>query len=304
VSLLAFLACVIAAGELYCRFSPRFLEEHQDYIREIMNADAKNAVFGDSHVGYVSRIPGYAFLGFRGQDPEELLMLVKYLYTYNRPGNIIVIASPQWFGRYHSENAPVLSEGSLPNRWLPIPLLILSKNFLASIRANAQADLLNLAVQAVRADEPEQMLDPKAALAILGRMPQGSDWSTVPKDVRFAFTSTRVQAHNPTDNFASSAAAGAYEEALRFLMTRGAKLCLYRTPVTSLYLDLAYRIPGTRFAEFDDYAAQLASRLGVKRVDFHSLPYSFADRAFADQDHLLDASATELWPLVEQACFH
>src|SRR5262245_53013740 len=83
---------VLAAGlvELYCRTSKRFDNEQTMYIRAVRVDQSANAVFGDSHVGLASMIDGYSFFGQAGQQPQEFLDLVHFLYDDRKPGKVIV----------------------------------------------------------------------------------------------------------------------------------------------------------------------------------------------------------------------
>jgi hypothetical protein len=309
--------CSVVFGEVYARWSSHYLQPQYVYLKHVMNSrgDAANAAFGDSQVGSTSYIKGFNFLGNAGQQPTELLHLVKYLYTCQRPHRAIVMASPQWFGGYHAFHNPILIDGALPNRFVPIPLLISSSLVYSSIGRNLAADLKQGAegvISSARADEFDvsQSLDPiwKRYLAALDNISKVSvrpdyNWSLVGQEDKNFVTLFRVSGQNPVPGFATSAAAAAFKGALAYLQHRGAKVCLFRTPVTRVYLDFARRFPNSRFAEFDDYVRALAVEMNMPYVDFRSFKYEFDDAKFFNQDHLSEKVIEQVWALAEQACF-
>ena len=98
LKLLVFVTVLIASAaflEVYCRFSNRFRDPSFSYLQRIAEVDASKAVLGDSHVGDTSYIPHYAFLGQPGQQPGELLLLVRSLYMHRRPERVMVRELPR-----------------------------------------------------------------------------------------------------------------------------------------------------------------------------------------------------------------
>ena len=79
VTVAALVAITIVGLEAYCRWSPRFTAFHQLFVKQAVLANARNAVFGDSHVGQISYLKGFDFLGQAGQKPAEFLTLVRFL---------------------------------------------------------------------------------------------------------------------------------------------------------------------------------------------------------------------------------
>jgi len=129
------------------------------------------------------------------------------------------------------------------------------------------------------------------------------DWSNFPIDERRLLTASRVYDQNPVKDFETSEAATAYRKAIEFLIDRGAKICLFRTPVTTSYLATEKLIADSRYEEFDRYIGKLAQSLSIPFVDFRQLPFEFDDSRFYNQDHMNEASAIAVWPLVARSCF-
>src|SRR4051794_866554 len=154
--LLVFVAIFIASAaflEAYCRLSNRFNDSSFSYLRMIAEIDAGKAVLGDSHVGNTSYIPHYAFLGQPGQQPGELLMLVRSLYAHRRPERVIVEAAPQWFGEYHVGRRPLLTSAALapPKSLFGVHLLALSGPYSGALFDNLWADLRSVVAAALGA---------------------------------------------------------------------------------------------------------------------------------------------------------
>ena len=101
----------------------------------------------------------------------------------------------------------------------------------------------------------------------------------------------------------ASKAAIAYQRAIEFLLERGAKVCLFRTPVTATYVATEKLIADSRYEEFDRYIKELSRSLSVRFVDFRELPFEFDDSKFFNQDHMNDQAAIIVWPLVAGEAF-
>lgn len=306
VGVLLLSACLI---EVYCRYSPKFNDQRSQYLSLVSQADARNAVFGDSHVGQSSHIPGYAFLGTAGQQPEELLLLVHHLYRDRAPVKVIMEASPQWFGEYHIGRVPMITAASLapPVKVFGIQIKALSAPYAGVIFDNLLADVLSVIAHPLRtAHAAPQESDPvRRAVKEWESLADSPtfDWSQFPADERALLTMHRVSDQNPIANFEQSAPAAAFEEAIQYIKDRGGKVCLFRTPVTADYIRMTHEIPDSRFDAFDTYARKLSVRDKMKFVDFRSLPFVFDDLKFANQDHLTWKAAEAVWPLVDHACW-
>ena len=301
LKLVVFLSVLVFSGaalELYCRSASRFQSTYFFLIRHFVDSDPTNAVFGDSHILWVSHIPGFSFYGTAGEQPSEFKRLVEYLYASTPPKKIILQADPQWFGQYHVGREEFITADNLPSR--KIPLMLTSSYYLKSLKSSIVSDFQNTVTQYIRSARADD--DPEKKWAELSSK-RGFNWTWLTENERLTLTIARVVTQNPRDNFESDPAAKDFESAISFLMARGATLCLFRTPVTSTYLNTAERIKNSNYAAFDGYIHKIAQMNNIKYIDFQSLPYEFTDQKFLNADHLSNAHSGEMWPLVANACF-
>ena len=310
-SSLAFFGVVLAfavAVETYCRASPRFSTLEQSHIARFTTKDASSAVLGDSQVAWTNHIPGYEFFGTAGQQPEELLRIVKYLYAIHSPRFVILQAAPQWFGQYHIGRDKFVTADALPPRYLKV--LMLSPYFYRPLKTNLETDIVaTLRIGAAHAEllskpSTDQVAAAYAAyLSVAGSFGLRYEWDKLDPVTRRVLTLHRVHEQNPVEGFEHSEQARTFDAAISFLVRRGAKLCLFRTPVTAEYLQLAHTIPGSNYAAFDRYITALAVRHNVRYVTFTNLTSRLEDKNFFNQDHLNEQSAPTLWSEVRDACF-
>lgn len=307
-----FVGVLIASAaflEGYCRLSNRFNDSSFSYLRRIAEVDASKAVLGDSHVGLTSYIPHYAFLGQVGQQPGELLLLVRSLYAHRPPERVIVEAAPQWFGEYHAGRRPLLTSAALapPRSLFGVRLLALSGPYSGALFDNLWADLRSVVASAFTAAHASVARpNPETFKQFVREWEQsfsGSPWSQFPLEKRQVLTANRVYQQNPIKGFETSEPRQAFEQAITFLIERGAEVCLFRTPVTTDYLRIADQISDSRYAAFGDYIGAFAASRNLKLIDFRSLAFSFDDSKFTNADHLNSAAAEAMWPLVADACF-
>jgi hypothetical protein len=297
--------------EAYCRLSKRFNDFSFSYLRMIAEVDAGKAVFGDSHVGLTSYIPHYAFLGEPGQQPKELLLLVRSLYAHRRPERVIVEASPQWFGEYHVGRRPLLTSAALapPKSLFGVHLLALSSPYSGALFNNLLADLqsaLAATLTAAHASVPRPIPETFRRFAKEWEESASNstfNWSQFPLEKRRVLTAGRVYEQNPIKGFEMSDPLHAFEDAIAFLIARGAEVCMFRTPVSADYLRIASQIADSRYAAFDIYIRAFAASKNLKFIDFRSLSFSFDDSKFMNADHLNSNAADAMWPLVADACF-
>jgi len=304
--LIAIIVAIATGLEAYCRKSPQYAPITYFFLRHALESDPTNAVFGDSHVLTTSRIPDFSFYGWAGEQPEEFETLVQYLYAHHTPKKIIVQADPQWFGEYHKTREKfILPENLIDQRF---PSVLTSRYYQLSLKRNllnsGEAIASGLLFPQPAAAETTAELAGRAEKhwAELFSKPD-FNWSWMPDDERGILTWLRVQAQNPRSGFETSTSARAFENALSGLAQHGAEVCLFRTPVTRLYLETTARLPDTRYRDFDTYIVALANRLHMKHVDFRSLPFDASDAAFSNSDHLTDAKYDKLWPLAAKSCF-
>jgi hypothetical protein len=309
VGTLLLAACLL---ELYCRTSKRFDNEQTVYIRTISTDRSANAVFGDSHVGLASMIEGYGFFGQAGQQPQEFLNLVHFLYDNRQPGKVIVEAAPQWVGEYHAGRQPLLTTANLrpPINLFGLRVLSLTPLYSGSLFKFLIADVTSLTAlvspsKAQQLSVNTSQADQYAREWSRRREARGDafNWTEMEQDKRDVLTMVRLYGQNPIRDFESSSLLHDYVAAIRFLRARGAEVCLFRTPVTADYLRLGAKITDGRFGKFDVWIRKFAAADRIRFVDFKGLPLDFDDGKFLNQDHVTAAHAKAMWPLVAKACF-
>lgn len=313
----ALLLASAMVAELYTRFTPQFASGHAWYIGHLLASRTPNAVFGDSQVGGSSYLKDTDFFGIAGQQPQEFERVVRFLFAHRTPGDVIVMASPQWFGTYHGERPQVLVDAAFPPTWLPLRMA--SQIYRSGLKAAIGLDALTVAsgigryfrVTAARAAEPS--VPDRAEVLRLSRLweqalaasGKGYDfhWADFPAEYRDVLTLSRVFEQNPAPNFETSEAAASYARGLRFLKERGARLCLVRTPVTQRFLSYSRTIPHENYSAFDRYIKALALEIGVPFYDQSAIELPFGDDMFVNQDHLTYAGHAAYWPLARAKCF-
>lgn len=307
----------MGVAEIYARFSPQFDAGEAWYVGHLLNSHEPNAVFGDSQVGASSYLKDTDFFGIAGQQPQEFERVVRFLFTHRKPGDVIVMASPQWFGAYHIGRPQVLVDSALPPSWLP--LRIASAVYRSGLKTAIVSDVLtstaalghHLGMAAAKAAElsPPDRAEVlrlsrlwEQALASSGKGYNFS-WANFPAEYRDILTLSRVFEQNPRPGFDAEEAARAYERALRFLRDRGARLCLVRTPVTEKFLTYSKTIPGENYTAFERYIKAVSQDMGVPFFDQSQINLSFDDARFVNQDHLNYDGHAAYWPLVKEKCF-
>ncbi|MET4263900.1 hypothetical protein ABIA95_000163 [Bradyrhizobium sp. LA8.1] len=299
-------ACVLGI-ETYCHLSSRYAATTYYFLKNAAFSNPTNAVFGDSHVMATSRIPGFSFYGWAGEQPEELNTLVNYLYDTTKPGKIIVQADPQWFGQYHANREKFVTHRNLISR--RFPSVLSSAYYWETLRPNLVASGYDVANQIISAASAQDAATLRTRATIAEKKwvelfaKPDFNWTWITPEERTDLTEVRVLEQNPRPDFASSASAAEFEAAISSLVSRGATVCLFRTPVTNDYLKMARSIPDSRFSEFDAYINGIAHRYKLRHVDFSALHRVFEDSAFANSDHLTDHESSAVWPLAANACF-
>lgn len=313
--LAAFVGTILVAAcllEVYCRTSKRFDNEQTIIIRTIAADHSRNAVFGDSHVGLTSMIEGYGFFGLAGQQPQEFLNLVHFLFDSRQPGKIIVEAAPQWVGEYHKGRQPLLTSANLrpPISVFGVRLLSATPLYSGSLFKFLIADMASLTafISPSKAQQPAINMSQAGQYArewsrLRDAGGEAFNWAQIEPDKREVLTAARLSEQNPIRGFESSSALRDYVAAIRFLRERGAQVCLFRTPVTADYVRLSRAMPEGRFDAFDRWMSGFAGAERIRLVDFRQLPLDFDDTKFLNQDHVTVAHAKAMWPLVDKACF-
>jgi hypothetical protein len=257
-------------------------------------------------------LESYGFFGVAGQQPQELLNLVRFLFDGRQPGKVIVEAAPQWVGEYHRGRKPLLTSANLqpPISLFGAPLLSVTPLYSGSLFKFLIADMVSLTAFISPSKARQLSIDTSQAGQYAREWSrkreaagEAFNWAQIEPDKREVLTAARLYEQNPIRDFESSTALRDYVAAIRFLRARGAQVCLFRTPVTADYVRLGRTMPEGRFDAFDRWISGFADAERIRLVDFRQLPLDFDDTRFLNQDHVTIAHAKAMWPLVDKACF-
>jgi hypothetical protein len=177
-----------------------------------------------------------------------------------------VEASPQSFGEYHVGRQPLLTSAALapPKSLFGVDFLALSGPYSGALFSNLLADVrsgLAATFTAAHADVPRP--DPATFKRFAKEWEEYAssptfNWSQYPLERRLVLTAGRVYEQNPIKGFELSEPRRAFEDAITFLIERGAEVCMFRTPVSDDYLTIASQITDSRYAAFDTYIRAFA----------------------------------------------
>jgi hypothetical protein len=108
-----------------------------------------------------------------------------------------------------------------------------------------------------------------------------------------------VATHTPVSDFRSREEARIYQDMIKFLIARGAKVCLVNYPVDRHYRERADAIP--RFAQVREFYKELARENHIPYVSFWS---RFNDPSmFQNTDHVNQNGSPVLAREARLACF-
>ena len=114
-----------------------------------------------------------------------------------------------------------------------------------------------------------------------------------------AFMEYEVTTHTPVSDFRSREEARIYQDMIKFLIARGAKVCLVNYPVDRHYRERADAIP--RFAQVHEFYKELARENHIPYVSFWS---RFDDPSmFQNTDHVNQNGSPILAREARLACF-
>lgn len=260
----------------------------------VYHASLPDAVLGDSHL-YRPFINSerFANLARAGSSPHALEVVAREYFRHVEPGRVIVEASPQLFNRLmQTRKAQGHDAYFTQNIGLPFQLYVLEPGIareLASVW-----DVSGLLHKAKVARGRTKLDGPIAQREAALRR-------ALSDEERREATTARILSNRPVSDVAASEGFAAYRRTLELLLSRGARVCLARTPVTELYLELSRAEPHHVAAE--EALRALAGELGVRFVDFVDLDLPVAVDAFTNPDHVTTRTGELYATRLERACF-
>jgi len=285
VTLMVFLAATEVFLREYVVSIPKSVPKR---IYSVYTSNNSNVAVGDSHIfrSFIDQ-DKYLNLGRGGSTIPVMDLFIRNYYKYRKPRNVIVEASPQmiseihlkWLDKNHSKFFNI-------NYWYLPKIFLFEKGisqYLASI--DSWQDLK----QVFTKSWPNEMK-------------KSQYWSQMEESERLKRTLSRVEFQEPlmgtelANNYFYI-----YKNMLKFLLDKGANVCILRTPVDKYYLKFiennkAYQESLVQFKK-------IANELDIKYIDFRTLNMDFNLSAFINQDHLMPTKSKEFARLVDQACY-
>ena len=270
------------------------IDSRPNRIHQIYHAELTDAVLGDSHL-YRPFINSehFANLARAGSSPDALEIVARQYFRHIDPGRVIVEASPQLFNPLmQARKAQHHDEYFSHNFGLPVQILVFEPGISRELAAiwNVPALLRQAEVARGRKKRGGPIVERAAARRRGLGDPE-----------RRKLTAARIQSNRPVPTVAASGAFAAYRRTVDFLLSRGARVCLARTPVTELYRQMARDEPNHLAA--DRALRDLASELGIPFVDYLDLDLPLAVDSFTNPDHLTTRMGELYASRLEQACF-
>lgn len=268
-AILLFIAGVEATLRLHVvQSDPYARRAHLVYAGE-----GSNIALGDSHVEISMRgLPGFFNLGLRADNPRAMEIVAREYYRYRKPGKVILMASPQFFGSDRIGADSTSESFFRQHQWLPVGLYAFEpaiNKYLRGPWARYKAE-----------EEPQ--------------------WSLLPDEEKLKKAKRRVDAQRPVQGYMATRDYRAYWNTLEYLKRIGAEVCLVRTPVSAEYLAAIASDPA--FESAQEQFRRLAGEFGFAYVDFLSLP-AIAPEDFRDHDHLNLQGARRFSAQLVGACF-
>ena len=264
-------------------------------VHLVYSGDRPDAVLGDSHL-YRAFIASqhFANLARAGSSPHALEIVAREYYRHREPGRVIVQASTQLFNKLmQTRKTQRHDEYFGQNLGLPFQLYVFEPGISRELAAFWDPAALR-----------KKATTSRGRMKHAGRVVQreAAARRSLTDEERRDLARRRVQSNRPVADVARSEGFAAYRRTLVFLAEQGARLCLVRTPVTSLYRALSRE--DLRHRQADAALRDLARELGLAYVDFVDLDLALDDvTSFTNPDHLTTAAAADYAERVEQACF-
>jgi len=270
------------------------IDSRANRVYQVYSAELPDAVLGDSHL-YRPFINSerFANLARAGSSPHALEIVAREYFRRIEPGRVIVEASPQLFNLLMQQRkAQHHDEYFSHNFGLPLHLLVLEPGISREL-----ATAWNVPAQVRKAEVARGRKKRKGAL--VERV--AADRRALSEQQRREVTAARIQSNRPVRAVAESSGFAAYRRTLDFLLSRGARVCMAKTPVTDLYRQMARDDPNHGAAE--RVLRELASELGIPFVDAVDLDLPLAVDSFTNPDHLTTGMGELYAARLEQACF-
>lgn len=252
-------------------------------VHKVYTAKGGDVVVGDSQIYYAYQSSDQSFvnLGQGGTSIATLEILIREYFRHRKPGRVILQAAPHRIRPYKPRNYDRFFS---QNIGLPFVPYVFEPGVTYSI---------------------DKLFDP-AGLANLRRekentRTQAAAWARKTQEERWEQALERVRWQRPIWAASSVQSIKSYLSTIRFLLDRGAQVCLLRMPVSQEYQAL---IEGDEhFDKALTFFESTAKHAGIPYVDFRDLPMRYDANIFINPDHLTATAGKRFFALVEPACF-
>ena len=243
---------------------------------------------GDSQI-YRAFIANDDFLdlGLGGTTIPMMKIVAEQYFKYREPGRIIIEVSPQLLSEDYLHRDTQGYEGYFNQNYpIPVKIYLFEPGIGSWIEDIKSFDDFSRLI--------EDRKEGEANSTIIGK------WNDLRRKDRIFRTRRRMRKQEPV-LYAAQEAIEKYKETIEFLVSRGANVCMFRTPVDETYLEMIKDNPS--FTKSLDIFQDISIEYGVRYVDFQDLNYDFSLDKFINQDHITPMTSADIAPLVENACF-
>ena len=282
----------VAASEVLVRRHVMPNDIFSAHLNMFVRSSSPNAVFGDSHaaMGFTG-VPGVVNLAHVSETIAMIDGKARIYFSTRPAGQVVLQADPNMFAAYRDiDNV----EGYI-SRFRPAENVFgwLAKQFpaMSSMHRTKLFDYWGVFLSEGRFISQYQLLGD-------GAIASSGSWEKIDPAKRQSEAASRVQKHLP-EKIRGGVLAAKYEDMVRYLVDKGAMVCLVGFPVSEEYRQVAARYP--QFAEAKAFFSDLAAKYDLLYFDFWD---AISDRnAFTDQDHLTPAGAAAFAARASEKCF-
>lgn len=257
-------------------------------VDQIYTETKTDIAIGDSHI-YRAFLKNNNFLnlGRGGTTIPMMKIIVEQYFKHREPGKVIIEASPQFFSKKHLKRGTENYEEFFnQNNFFPIKAYIFEPGIGRWLKGIESFKDFSRLVK-----EREQALK---HLTLKG------SWINVSAKKRVQRIKKRINGQRPKIENATPLV-NIYKELITYLISRGAKVCMLRTPVDETYLENIK--DDIQFSKALQLFKMIAEDMNIQFVDFQELDYEYTLDKFINQDHLTPDAGVEFSRLVNTYCF-
>ena len=277
------------------------------HIDKFLSGSSENVVFGDSVASAgVHGLPGFLNLAYPNRLPT-IERKIRLYFSRNRPGKVVLQASPHMFSSYIEEHEPTEigyfhrnlglllcnNSNTLGSCQLPYPWALKRLYQSTIFIKNTTIDKNRKVVPQSKDSSNPNIFQFDGAMTLFLRVTDLSEQE------RREMVNERLVLYTPDPMPEATLAGQSYRRILEYLTSRGARVCMVGMPTDSIWRQITRGYP--EFREARNYFRSLAADYEIRYVDM-STSITNASH-FNDSLHLNLRGALEFTPLMETACF-